>query len=107
MVGDIVIAPFMYTDLSAAKIRPALVLADVEMGDWILCEITSREQSRPGDIRITQSDMQSGRLLRASWVRPNRMQTIKQTRFIRTVGRVSDGKTDEIIAAAINALVRR
>ena len=107
MVGDVVITPFIFTDLSEAKIRPALVIADVEMGDWVLCEITSREQSRPGDIRITQSDMQSGRLLRASWARPNRMQTIKQTRFIRTVGRVSDGKTDEIIAAAINALVRR
>ena len=107
MVGDVVITPFIFTDLSEAKIRPALVIADVEMGDWVLCEITSRSQSRPGDIRITQSDMQSGRLLRASWVRPNRMQTIKQTRFIRTVGRVSDGKTDEIIAAAINALVRR
>ena len=106
MVGDIVIAPFMYTDLSAAKIRPTLVLADVEMGDWILCEITSREQSRPGDIRITQADMRSGRLLRDSWVRPNRLQTLSQSQFIRRVGRVSDGKADEVIAAAAGALLR-
>ena len=98
MVGDIVIAPFMYTDLSEWKIRPTLVVADVDMGDWVLCEITSRSQSRLGDIRITQSDMQAGRLERDSWVRPNRLQTLKQTRFRRTVGRLSDSKTAEILA---------
>ena len=46
MVGDVVLTPFPFTDLSQTKIRPAVVLADVGMQDWVLCEITSSSQPR-------------------------------------------------------------
>lgn len=52
-VGDVVIAPIPYTDLSDSKERPALVAADVGMGDWLLVAITSRTLNRPGDVEIT------------------------------------------------------
>ncbi len=99
MVGDVVLAPFPYSDLSAAKIRPCLVLADVGMGDWVLCEITSRRQGYPGDIRIAQSDMRNGRLNRNGWVRPDRLHTLNDVRFGRTVGGVSSAKQAEVMAA--------
>ena len=38
--GTVVLVPF-FSDLSQAKLRPAVVLADVDRGDWILCQITS------------------------------------------------------------------
>jgi len=41
--GDIVVIPFPYSDLSNAKKRPALVLAESSLGDLILCQITSQE----------------------------------------------------------------
>ena len=44
MVGDIVLTPFPFTDLSATKIRPAMVVAEVGMHDWIVCEVTSSRQ---------------------------------------------------------------
>ena len=37
MVGDVVLAPVPYTDLTGTKTRPVLVLADVGMGDWVVC----------------------------------------------------------------------
>ena len=46
MVGDVVLTPFPFTDLSEIKIRPAVVLAGVGMRDWVLCEITSSSQVR-------------------------------------------------------------
>ena len=37
--GEIVVLPFPFSDLSAAKRRPALVLADLQGQDIILCQI--------------------------------------------------------------------
>jgi mRNA interferase MazF len=40
--GDIVVIPFPFSDLSGSKKRPALVLANLQGDDIILCQITSR-----------------------------------------------------------------
>ena len=39
--GAVVLVPFPFSDLSQAKLRPAVVLADAGRGDWILCQVTS------------------------------------------------------------------
>jgi len=36
--GGVVLVPFPFSDLSEAKLRPAVVLADAGRGDWILCQ---------------------------------------------------------------------
>ena len=102
MVGDVVWAEFPYTDLSSAKDRPAIILADVGMRDWVLCEITSVGQVRPGDIAIANSDLQVGRLPRRSRARPSRIHTLNESVFRRTVGRLTDAKLSEILAAVRN-----
>jgi len=40
--GDVVVMPFPYSDLSATKKRPALVIAALDGDDVILCQITSQ-----------------------------------------------------------------
>ncbi|MGA8830313.1 MAG: hypothetical protein WB554_01780 [Desulfomonilaceae bacterium] len=47
--GTIALVPFPFSDLSQAKLRPAIVLANVGRHDWILCQVTSipTEMSRP------------------------------------------------------------
>ncbi len=39
--GQIVFLKFPFSDLSRTKLCPVLLLADVEQGDWIACQITS------------------------------------------------------------------
>jgi mRNA interferase MazF len=41
--GDIVVIPFPFSDLSGSKKRPALVLANLQGDDIILCQITSQQ----------------------------------------------------------------
>jgi hypothetical protein len=40
-VGTVVLVPFPFADLSATKLRPALVVASSSQGDWICAQITS------------------------------------------------------------------
>ena len=35
--GQVVIVHFPFSDLTASKLRPAVVLAEAGRGDWILC----------------------------------------------------------------------
>lgn len=39
--GTVVLVRFPFSDLSRSKLRPAVVLADVGRGDWILGQVTS------------------------------------------------------------------
>ena len=41
IVGDIVVVPFPFSELSFARKRPALVLANLEGDDIVISEITS------------------------------------------------------------------
>ena len=103
MVGDVVLAPFPFTDLSDVKIRPAVVVADVGMQDWVLCEITSSPQVRDRYISIGRNDMETGTLKVRSWARPDRLTTLNDSVFERRVGRLSAAKHAEI-AAAVRSL---
>jgi hypothetical protein len=40
VVGDVVIVPFPFSDLTQTKRRPALVVASLSGEDLILCQIT-------------------------------------------------------------------
>jgi mRNA interferase MazF len=44
---------FPFSDLSQAKLRPAVVMADAGRHDWILCQVTSRPYGDDRAIAIT------------------------------------------------------
>jgi mRNA interferase MazF len=50
-VGDVVLVPFPFSDLSQSKVRPAIALANTSRGDWILCQITSAMYGDPHIVR--------------------------------------------------------
>ena len=73
--GDIVIMPFPFSDLSASKKRPALVVASRAGDDVILCQITSQPIRDRYALAIEKKDFATGGLNRPSNVRPNRLFT--------------------------------
>lgn len=60
--GDVVVIPFPFSDLSRAKRRPALVVAELEGGDQILCQITSQAIHDQYSIMLDDPDFESGGL---------------------------------------------
>lgn len=73
--GQVVVLPFPFSDLSAQKIRPALVLADAGRGDWVLCQITSNAFADDRAVELNETDFVNGSLQRTSYARPGKLFT--------------------------------
>lgn len=60
--GDLLLVPFPFSDLSAAKRRPVLALTQPDSyGDFIALAVTSRPQAEHG-IPLSSSDLVRGTL---------------------------------------------
>ncbi len=59
--GAVVLVPFPFSDLSQAKLRPAIVLAAVGRDDWILCQITSTPYGDPRTVPLADNALRLAR----------------------------------------------
>ena len=96
-VGTVVLVRFPFSDLSNAKLRPAVILADAGRGDWILCQTTSKSYADNGATAITNSDFSSGSLIAVSYARPGKLFTASAGIMTKIVGELSRSKTSEIL----------
>lgn len=103
-VATVVLVPFPFSDLSASKLRPALVLAASGRGDWICAQITSNPYSDPAAIEVGENDFAAGSLNRISYVRPGKLFTANESLFQRTVATMSEEKIRAVIDAVVSVL---
>lgn len=103
-VGSAVLVRFPFSDLSASKLRPAVVLAGVERDDWILCQITSKSYADPRAVEIAESDFVSGNLMRTSYARPGKLFSANTSLMQRIVGNLTQPKLTAIVDAVITIL---
>jgi mRNA interferase MazF len=89
-IGSVVLVRFPFSDLSASKLRPAVVLATVDRGDWILCQVTSNPYSDLQAIEITGADFSVGTLERTSYARPGK-KYLRQTHQL-WIGRLGNSR---------------
>src|SRR5712671_2001512 len=95
--GEVVVVPFPFTDLSSAKVRPALVLASLSRGDIILCQITSQSAGHAEAIPIVNADFEAGgALTRASFALPHRLVTANEVCVRRSVAKLKSPKLQQI-----------
>src|SRR6266436_9838 len=95
VVGEVVVLPFPQTDLQAGKRRPALVVANLPGDDLILCQITSQSRNDGFSISLLIADFERGRLVKDSFIRPNRLFTVEQSVILYAAGKVKDSKLRE------------
>jgi len=95
--GELLLVPFPFTDLSAAKRRPVVALtASDNYGDFIALPVTSRPQTRHG-IPLASADLVRGRLPAPSWIRTDRIVTLNGTLVVKSIGQVNDRIIDRAV----------
>ncbi len=102
--GAVVVLPFPFSDLSAAKRRPAFVVADLTGDDVILCQITSQATADSYAIEVRQGDFVTGGLRQDSRVRPNRLFTADSKLVLYQAGTLREAKVDEVVAKIIQII---
>jgi mRNA interferase MazF len=102
--GDVVVIPFPFSDLSQSKRRPALVIADIEGNDSILCQITSKNVKDIYGISIDEKDFKTGSLQQPGNIRPNRLFTADNSIILYKVGSITRDKLDQVISKIIEII---
>ena len=102
--GQIVIVHFPFSDLTASKLRPAVVLAEAGRGDWILCQITSKSYGDGKAISLDAADFARGSLRLASFVRPGKLFTAHSSLVANQVGELQPRKFSTVRDAVVRMI---
>ena len=103
-VGSVVLVRFPFSDLSASKVRPAVVIASAEQGNWILCQVTSNPYADAHAIEIRDEHLIEGSLKRVSYARPGKLFTASPSLMTAEVGRLSAAAFQEMRTAVISLI---
>ncbi len=92
--GSIVLVPFPFTDLTASKVRPALVISrtDRTARDVILCFITSRPVNADESGTLPLTPTKASGLKVPSVVRFDKIATLERRLVLGELGRI-DART--------------
>ena len=105
-VGMVVLIPFPFSDLSKAKLRPAVVLAYAGKNDWILCQITSKEYSDTNSIELNNNCFKNGTLQRISYARPGKLFTANSSLISSKAGLLKKEFLRKIIKKVVDILYK-
>ena len=97
VTGDIIVVPFPFTDTFLTRKRPALVLANLEGDDIVICEITSVMRKDIYVVPLENKDLESGKLKTNSIIRPNRILTMNKEKINYKFGKIKDSKLQEVL----------
>src|SRR3989338_1730556 len=101
-VGSVVLVTFPFSNLKGKKVRPALVLANVEFSNLILCQITSKPYTSKIAICIKSEDFSQGNLPVVSYVRPDKLFTADTSIIKSVVGKLNSKISSKILGSVRN-----
>lgn len=99
--GDVVVIPFPFSDLSASKKRPAVVVANLPGHDYIVAQITSVSRTDECAISLEEKDFFSGKPPYSSKIRPNKLFTADRSLIAYKAGTLAKRKIKQIQNALI------
>ncbi len=102
--SDRLLVPFPFSDLSQAKLRPAVVLADAGRGDWVLCQITSNPYGDARSVTLTDADLAAGSLRVVSYARPGKLFTANRELLSAELGALRRETFRRLVRAVVDLL---
>lgn len=107
---EVVLVPFPYSDLSATKRRPVLIVSNNDYNnsfpDILVCVITSNRFGDEYSVNLENEDLEMGVLPESSVVKTHKLFTIEKTKIIRKFSMVKSQFYDQI-KDKIEALIQK
>jgi mRNA interferase MazF len=98
---ELCLIPVPFSDLTSAKKRPVIIISNNSYNqyskDILITAVTSNLTDRRYSLDIESSDLDSGNLRTPSRVRFDKIYSIDKTLILKTFGKISIKKFDEII----------
>ncbi|MCS6848136.1 MAG: type II toxin-antitoxin system PemK/MazF family toxin [Anaerolineae bacterium] len=99
--GDTVVVRLPFADLTGTSVRPALVIARLRTGDYVICQITSRFKRDGYSVPLDANSFTIGGLPRDSYVRPNRLFTAAPAIILGRTGTLRADVVQEVVRAVV------
>lgn len=99
--GSVVLIRFPFSDLSSQKLRPAVVVAGVGHGDYVLCQVTSKPYDSEA-IELMDEEFAAGSLQRVSYARPGKLFTANSSILLKEVGVLKTGAVRRLVEAVVD-----
>ena len=104
---EIILLPYPFTDLEGTKVRPTIIISNnpfnKKSADCIMIPLTTVMKEEPHSILINQEDLSSGKLLRPSRIRVDKIFTVEKRLIIMKIGAINS-KTFKKIKLELNKI---
>src|SRR3989344_7703116 len=104
---ELVLLPYPFSNQEGSKVRPAIIVSNNNFNkrceDCVMVQLTTIIKDEPFSLIVTQDNLESGKLLKQSRIRIDKIFTIKKNLVIMKIGKVND-KTIEKIKFEINRI---
>jgi mRNA interferase MazF len=97
---EMVLLPFPFSDLEGTRVRPALVVSNNELNkkskDCIMVPLTTVIKNEPYSVVINQEDLSSGKLLKSSRIRTDKIFSVKKDLVTMKIGVIHDNILEKV-----------
>jgi len=91
---DIILLPYPFTDLEGSKVRPAIVISNNNFNrrseDVIAIPVTTILKDEPYSVLIGQENLSSGKLLKPSRIRFDKIFTVEKKLAVMKIGVINE-----------------
>ncbi|PKN31011.1 MAG: growth inhibitor [Deltaproteobacteria bacterium HGW-Deltaproteobacteria-21] len=94
--GELVAIPFPFTDLKTRKRRPVLVITPPDRHDDFIGIAVTSVRTDKLSVPIDEKSLASGRLPKPSWVRCDKIFTLRQEDVVGNYGALKDDVFSEV-----------
>lgn len=107
--GEIVLIPVPFSDLTATKKRPVLIISNNEFNargeDVIVAAITSNIRGIEYEVVFDNADMMDGELKVVSCIRADKIYTLSKDIIVKTYGEIKEEKI-EMLKSKLNTIIK-
>ena len=97
---DVVLLSYPFSNLGGTKVRPALVVSNNQFNkksdDCIMVPLTSIIKDEPYSVIINQEDLISGKLMKKSRIRTDKIFSVEKSLIKMKIGILGDNSFDKV-----------